>query len=136
MSGSYPEKTPEDDQSDATDTKKQVPATHLLSREEIQKEYGLTRRWLELAALKGNGPAYVKIGSRTVRYRRAEIERWLAEREVRSTSEHSSRGTATNTSIRKGGHAGSDRFVEPAKCPGAIAIEKHLADLKVGGDHD
>lgn len=87
MSGFHPKKTPEGEQPDAIDAKKQAPPTHLLSREEIQKEYGLSRRWLELAALKGNGPAYVKIGSRTVRYRREEIERWLAEREVRSTSD-------------------------------------------------
>jgi len=119
-----------------TDTSMQSTSGHLLSRDQIQQEYGITRRWLELAALRGNGPAYIKVGPRTVRYRREALESWLEEREVRSTSEHSSRGTATNTSIRKGGHAGSDRFVEPAKCPGAIAIEKHLADLKVGGDHD
>ena len=68
-------------------TNKQVAQTHLLNRDKIQAEYGLSRRWLELAALKGNGPAYVKIGSRTVLYRREELERWLEERKVRSTSD-------------------------------------------------
>lgn len=87
MSGPDLKKTLEDEQPAATDAKKQASQTILLSREEIQEEYGLSRRWLELAALKGNGPAYVKIGSRTVRYRREEIDRWLAEREVRSTSD-------------------------------------------------
>ena len=57
MSGFHPKKTPEGEQPDAIDAKKQAPPTHLLSREEIQKEYGLSRRWLELAALKGNGPS-------------------------------------------------------------------------------
>lgn len=60
---------------------------HLLSRDEIEAEYGITRRWLELAALSGNGPAFIKIAPRTVRYRREELERWLSVREVRSTSE-------------------------------------------------
>jgi hypothetical protein len=59
----------------------------LLSRDEIEAEYGITRRWLELAALSGNGPVFIKIASRTVRYRRDELERWLSAREVRSTSE-------------------------------------------------
>ena len=60
---------------------------HLLSRAEIEAEYGISRRWLELAALSGNGPAFIKIAPRTVRYRREELERWLSVREVRSTSE-------------------------------------------------
>ena len=59
----------------------------LLSRDQIEVEYNISRRWLELAALTGQGPAFIKIGARTVRYRRDELERWLSEREVRSTSE-------------------------------------------------
>ena len=87
MSGPDLKNTPVGAQPDAIDAKKQAAPTQLLSREQIQEQYGLTRRWLEQAALKGNGPAYVKIGSRTVRYRREEIECWLAVREVRSTSD-------------------------------------------------
>ena len=60
---------------------------HLLNRDEIEAEYGISRRWLELAALSGNGPPFIKIAPRTVRYRRVELERWLLAREVRSTSE-------------------------------------------------
>ena len=51
---------------------------HLLSRDDIQTQYGLTRRWLELAALRGDGPPYLRISRRLVRYRRADFERWLA----------------------------------------------------------
>ena len=49
----------------------------LLSRDEIQAEYGITRRWLELAAHRGDGPPMRKISRRMVRYDRAEIEAWL-----------------------------------------------------------
>ena len=58
----------------------------LLSRDDIQFEYGLPKRWLELAALSGNGPPYVKISRRMVRYQRGAFEAWLAARTVTSTS--------------------------------------------------
>lgn len=59
----------------------------LLSRDEIEAEYGISRRWLELAALSGNGPLMVRISTRMVRYQRGAFEDWLAARTVRSTSE-------------------------------------------------
>jgi predicted DNA-binding transcriptional regulator AlpA len=61
----------------------------LLSRDDIQDEYGLSRRWLELAALRGDGPPMRKISARMVRYERAEFEGWLAARRVVSTSDAS-----------------------------------------------
>lgn len=77
----------------------------LLSRDQIEAEYNISRRWLELAALTGDGPAFLKIGARTVRYRRDELERWLSEREVRSTSTHPTEkqcfGIPANTSGEK-----------------------------------
>ena len=45
----------------------------LLSRDEVEAEFGVTRRYLELAAWRGDGPPFVKLGRRTVRYRRADI---------------------------------------------------------------
>lgn len=109
---------------------------HLLSRDEIEAEFGISRRWLELAALSGNGPAFIKIAPRTVRYRREELERWLAEREVRSTSEYNVREKAPKGTELNAAHASGDSSADPEKCPGAIAIEKHLESLKVGGSHD
>lgn len=109
---------------------------HLLSRDEIEAEFGISRRWLELAALSGNGPAFIKIAPRTVRYRREELERWLAEREVRSTSEYHVREKAPRRTEPNAGQASGDSSAEPEKCPDAIEIEKHLESLKVGGSHD
>jgi predicted DNA-binding transcriptional regulator AlpA len=54
----------------------------LLSREEIEAEYGLTRRYLEVAAWRGDGPPLVKLGRRTVRYRRADILEFIASKTV------------------------------------------------------
>ena len=59
----------------------------LLSRDDIERDYNLTRRWLELAALSGDGPPMVKLSRRMVRYQRGAFEDWLAARTVHSTSE-------------------------------------------------
>ena len=59
----------------------------LLSRDEIAAQYGISRRWLELAALNGNGPPMVRISARMVRYQRGTFENWIAARTVTSTSE-------------------------------------------------
>ena len=60
----------------------------LLSRDEIEVEYkGITRRWLELAALGGDGPPMIRLSRRMIRYQRGAFEDWLASRTVNSTSE-------------------------------------------------
>lgn len=61
-------------------------ARRLLTRDDIQTEYGLSRRWLELAATRGDGPPMRRISARMVRYERGELEAWLAARTVTSTS--------------------------------------------------
>lgn len=58
----------------------------LLTRDDIQTDYRFSKRWLELAALSGNGPPMIKISSRMVRYQRGVFEDWLAARTVSSTS--------------------------------------------------
>jgi predicted DNA-binding transcriptional regulator AlpA len=44
-------------------------------------------RTLEDWRLKGGGPAFVRMSSRAVRYRREDLDRWIAGRVVTSTSE-------------------------------------------------
>ena len=64
-----------------------TPAKRLLTRDDIAAEYGITRRWLELAALSGNGPPMTRISTRMVRYQRGAFEDWLDARTVSSTSD-------------------------------------------------
>ncbi len=59
----------------------------LLSRDEVFGEFGITRRWLELAALTGDGPPYVSVSKRMVRYQRSVLEAWIAARTRTSTSQ-------------------------------------------------
>ncbi len=63
----------------------------LLSRDEVEQEFRLTRRWLELAALNGEGPPFVRVSSRMVRYQRATLENWIADRTRTSTSDHANK---------------------------------------------
>lgn len=58
----------------------------LLSRDEVEVKYGVTRRYLELAAWRGDGPPMVKLSRRMVRYRQADIEAWVAAHVVANTS--------------------------------------------------
>ena len=54
----------------------------LLDRREVEKNYGIGKRFLEVAAVKGEGPPMVKIG-RLVRYRARDIEAWIDSNIVR-----------------------------------------------------
>lgn len=49
----------------------------LLSRTEVQERFGIPKRFLEIAAMRGDGPAIVRIG-RLVRYRVQDLEAWIA----------------------------------------------------------
>jgi len=57
----------------------------LLDQREAAKLLRLSERTLERLRLTGGGPSYVKCG-RSVRYRQADIDAWVAQRVVASTS--------------------------------------------------
>lgn len=48
----------------------------LLSRDEVEAWFGISKRFLELAVRKNNGPVFVKVG-RLTRYRVRDIETWI-----------------------------------------------------------
>lgn len=61
----------------------------LMSRLEVDETYGLPKRLLEVAAVRGGGPPMVKIGRR-VYYRPRDVEAWIESRIVSSTSDETS----------------------------------------------
>ncbi|MDI3336403.1 AlpA family transcriptional regulator [Defluviimonas aestuarii] len=65
---------------------KVISSDRLLSRAEVEVNFGLSRRFLEVSAVRGDGPPMVKIG-RSVRYRVADLRAWIEARRVNSTSE-------------------------------------------------
>lgn len=58
----------------------------LLTRSEVQTTFGLSQRFLEVAAVKGGGPPMTKIG-RKVSYRVSDLRSWLDTKRVQSTSD-------------------------------------------------
>lgn len=57
----------------------------LLSRPDVDLHFGISRRFLEVSAVRGDGPPMVKIG-RSVRYRVGDLREWIESRRVSSTS--------------------------------------------------
>lgn len=55
---------------------RQDETERLLSRREVEKRYGISKRFLETAAQKQSGPAHIKLG-RLVRYRVCDIMAWI-----------------------------------------------------------
>jgi excisionase family DNA binding protein len=60
--------------------------SHLLNQGEAARLLRLSERTLERLRVIGGGPQFVKAG-RSVRYRQSDIEAWIAQRVVGSTSE-------------------------------------------------
>ena len=48
----------------------------LLNRREVEERFGISRRFLELATARGDGPCAVRLG-RLVRYRVSDIRDWI-----------------------------------------------------------
>ncbi len=48
----------------------------LMTRQEVQDRFGVTKRYLELATMRGVGPRVVRVG-RLVRYRVRDIHAWI-----------------------------------------------------------
>jgi len=48
----------------------------LLRRSEVEEQYGIPKRFLEIAIARGDGPPVVRLG-RSVLYRVCDIQSWL-----------------------------------------------------------
>ncbi len=58
----------------------------LLSRSEVHTHFGLTQRFLEVSAIRGDGPPMIRV-SRRVYYRVGDLRDWIGSRRVASTSQ-------------------------------------------------
>ncbi len=59
----------------------------LLYQAEVAYLTAQSERTLEAYRLKGGGPPFIVIGKRGVRYRRGDVQEWIAARRRRSTSD-------------------------------------------------
>jgi predicted DNA-binding transcriptional regulator AlpA len=62
-----------------------LPDDLLLSRPQVEMHFGISRRFLETSAVRGDSPPMVKIG-RSVKYRVADLRQWIEAQRVNSTS--------------------------------------------------
>lgn len=60
--------------------------TKFLTTEEAAGLLGLSRKTLERWRLTGEGPKFVRLSSRCVRYREADLDEWASTRTYSSTS--------------------------------------------------
>ncbi len=51
-------------------------SARLLSRTEVEAQFGIPKRFLETAVARGDGPPLVRVG-RLVRYKTTDIETWI-----------------------------------------------------------
>ena len=65
----------------------EISPERLLTRDEVEALFGITRRYLEVAAVRGDGPPMIRIGSRMVRYRVRDFREWIDRNRVASTSD-------------------------------------------------
>ncbi|MEM8626148.1 MAG: AlpA family transcriptional regulator [Pseudomonadota bacterium] len=59
----------------------------LMTRREVSEEKNIPHRFLEQAAVTGDGPPFVKVSHRIVRYYEDDVDEWLNARRVASTAE-------------------------------------------------
>jgi len=59
----------------------------LFDQRELATELGLSQRSLERYRLQGNGPRYVRVGLRLIRYRQEDVEAWINQSLRTSTSD-------------------------------------------------
>lgn len=61
--------------------------SHLVDEREAANILCYSVRALQNWRHRGGGPDFVKVSARSVRYRRADLDKWVAERTVSSTSQ-------------------------------------------------
>jgi predicted DNA-binding transcriptional regulator AlpA len=63
-----------------------TPTTTLLTAKEAAKFLKVSLSWLAKARMRGDGPAYLKVG-RSIRYLETTLMQWMKSRQRLSTSE-------------------------------------------------
>jgi predicted DNA-binding transcriptional regulator AlpA len=49
----------------------------LLSPGAVAEWLGLTEQWLQVARARNTGPGFIKLGEKSVRYRREDVRQWI-----------------------------------------------------------
>jgi len=63
-----------------------------LTPKEAAEHLGCSKSFLDAKRLTGGGPTYSRLGSRSVRYSRKDLDAWMESRRAGSTTEEAVRG--------------------------------------------
>jgi len=63
----------------------------LLATRDMVAWFRKSKQWFEIGRSKGYGPPFIRLSPQVIRYRRGDVKAWLAERQLRSTSEYNDR---------------------------------------------
>ena len=56
-----------------------TPDADFMSRQEVAEYLGVSPRTIEAWAERGQGPRYTKMNNKLTRYRRTDVDAWLAD---------------------------------------------------------
>jgi hypothetical protein len=64
------------------------PDDELLNPHAVSEWLGVSPQWLSIGRCKNYGPKFQRLSSQVIRYKRADVKAWLADRLHASTSEY------------------------------------------------
>jgi predicted DNA-binding transcriptional regulator AlpA len=67
--------------------KQHLDFSPLLTAKEAAVRLKLSVSWLAKSRMRGDGPAYIRISARSIRYAQAALDQWMKSRQRLSTSE-------------------------------------------------
>ena len=85
----------------------------LLSTKQLAEWLGVSRQWAEINRSKGLGPPWVRISPTRIRYRRADVLCWLAERTYNATGEYVARRPPGGSMPGQGSTAAHEQHPPP-----------------------
>ena len=72
---------------ETTETRKHSFAEIYLNERQAAEKIGVTASAMQAWRLRGNGPPFVKISCRCIRYSESALDAWMQARECKSTAE-------------------------------------------------
>ncbi len=76
------------------------PFTGVLTAPETAAIFGVTLSWLAKARMRGDGPAYIKVGQ-SIRYSEVALQQWIRSRQLNSDDRSCPQDCKPGTPIKK-----------------------------------
>jgi excisionase family DNA binding protein len=63
-------------------------ADEVLREGQAANYLGVSRRWMQDRRIDGNGPPFIRLTARSIRYKRNDLDTWLENHRHQSTAEY------------------------------------------------